>query len=167
MGMLSNEWKYNLEKPCPSCFITAMQGDLQFEDGRSAMTEDGVWLHHAVLYNGLGYTWGSKTDLVCSNTVLSLWLGWPHRIFATGNERTPVRLNDKWKFGIQIDDGDAFSLLYDLVNVGKEKTKVYLVMVSVLYKVVLLYWPLTVNRHMKRCRATHQATNKPAWFGWT
>jgi len=127
MGMLSNEWKHNLEKPCPSCYITAMQGDLQFEDGRSAMVADGVWLHHAVLYNGLGH--GDKSDLVCSNTMLSFWLGWPHRIFATGNERTPVRLNDRWKFGMVVDDSDTFSLLYDLVNVGKETARVYLAMV--------------------------------------
>jgi hypothetical protein len=131
MGMLDNERQYEIAKPCEYCYIVAMQGDLQFEDGRSAMIEDGAWLHHMVLYSGLGWTPGSKTDLVCSNTMLSLWMGWPHRIFASGNERTPVRLNTKYKFGIPVEKEDSFHVLYDLVNVSPKPMKLFVAMVCI------------------------------------
>jgi hypothetical protein len=126
MGMLDNQYAFNIKKPCEECIIVAMQGDLQYEDGRSAFVEDGLWLHHIVLYNGLGWTPGSKTDLVCSNTLLSAFMGWPHRIFASGNERTPVRLNTKYKFGIPIEKPEYFHMLYDLVNAGDKPVKIYI-----------------------------------------
>jgi len=81
-----------------------------------------------VLYTGLGWTPGSKIDLVCSYTLLSAFLGWPHRIFASGNERTPVRLNTKYKFGMAVDSSDNFHVLYDLVNVSPKATKYYIAM---------------------------------------
>ena len=131
MGMLDDMRAFNVPKPCEDCYIVAMQGDLQFEDGTSANIADGAWLHHVVLYTGLGFTPGSKQDLVCSYTMLSGFLGWPHRIFASGNERTPVRLNSKYKYGMSIEKGDYFHLLYDLVNSGSKPIKVYVAIVSI------------------------------------
>jgi hypothetical protein len=128
MGMLDNVYAFNIPKPCDECMVVAMQGDLQYEDGRSAYVEDGAWLHHTVLYNGLGFTPGSKSDLVCSGTLLSGFLGWPHRIFASGNERTPVRLNTKYKFGIPIEKDMYFHMLYDLLNASEKPMKVYIAM---------------------------------------
>jgi len=124
---LDNIWEKYVAKACDECYIVAMQGDLQAEDGRTLNIDSGVWLHHMVMYSGLGWTPGSKTDLVCSNTLLSGFLGWPHRIFASGNERTPVRLNTKFKFGMVVDHSDNFHLLYDLVNMANKPQKVYIV----------------------------------------
>jgi hypothetical protein len=62
--------------------------------------------------------------LVCSQ------LFFPHRIFASGNERVPVRLNGKYKFGYAIDNGDNLHMLYDLVNQSDQEQTYYVVMVS-------------------------------------
>jgi hypothetical protein len=154
MGMLDNEKAFNIPKPCEDCYIVAMQGDLQFEDGTAANVENGAWLHHSVLYSGLGWTPGSKQDLVCSYTLLSAFMGWPHRIFASGNERTPVRLNTKFKYGMSVEKGDYFHLLYDLVNVTPEAVNLYLVMVSI--DIPSLKLVINFHRHMNGYHILHQ-----------
>lgn len=130
MGMIDGKWAFNVETPCNGCYVTAIQADLVDEDGRSANIDRGAWLHHMVIYNGMGFTPGSKQDLVCSGTLLSAFMGWPHRIFASGNERVPIRLNTQYKYGLSIDDHDYFHILYDLVNLSKHDQKYYIQVVS-------------------------------------
>jgi hypothetical protein len=38
----------NLKKPCESCWVTAMQGGLEYADGKIANADTGAWLHHMV-----------------------------------------------------------------------------------------------------------------------
>lgn len=130
MGMIDGKWAFNIETPCNGCYVTAIQADLVDEDGYSANIDRGAWLHHMVLYNGMGFTPGSKQDLVCSGTLLSAFMGWPHRIFASGNERVPIRLNTQYKYGLAIDDHDYFHMLYDLVNLSKKDKTYYIQVVS-------------------------------------
>jgi hypothetical protein len=130
MGMLDNMKIFNQEKPCDECYITAMQADLQYPNGTIANIDTGGWLHHIVLYTSLGWTPGAKKDLICSYTLLSGFMGWPHRIFASGNERTPVRLNHKFKFGIPVDKDEKIHILLDLVNVATVPQNFNVVIVS-------------------------------------
>jgi len=129
MGMLDGKWQFDMKKPCEGCYITAMQADLQYKDGRSANIQDGAWLHHIVIYNGLGFTPGSKKDTVCSGSIYSLGMGYPNRIFAAGNERAAVRLDHTHKYGMPVDVGDKFHLLYDLVNQSDKPQTYYINMV--------------------------------------
>jgi hypothetical protein len=74
-----------------------------------------------VLYNnGAG-----RRDAVC-NTMLT-----PQRVFASGNERTTVRTNGKYKFGIEYGPSDSMGMLYDLMNESKTRQTYYIEMVSV------------------------------------
>lgn len=41
---------WSIAKPCESCWITAMQGGLEFEDGRIANVDSGAWLHRKFDY---------------------------------------------------------------------------------------------------------------------
>jgi hypothetical protein len=128
--MQDGVWTLNAPRPCDDCYITAMEADLQYMDGRSANIDEGAWLHHIVLHNGLGIWPGTKGDIVCSGTVLSLGLPYPHRIFASGNERRIVRLNEKHKFGILVEKGEQFQLIHDILNQGSKDQTYYIVMVS-------------------------------------
>jgi hypothetical protein len=129
-SMVAGTWQYNMEKPCEECFITAMEADLQYEDGKSAHIDDGAWLHHFILYNGLGILPTSKKDLVCSNTLGSFMGGYPHRIFASGNERGGVRLNSNHLYGMQVDKGDMFHLLSDILNQSQQNHTYFIALVS-------------------------------------
>jgi hypothetical protein len=128
--MQDGVWTWNAPKPCEDCYITAMEADLQYPDGRMANIEDGAWLHHIVLHNGMGMWPGTKGDVVCSGTLLSAGLPYPHRIFASGNERRIVRLNEKHKFGIAVEKGEQFQLIHDILNQGSKDQTYYIVMVS-------------------------------------
>lgn len=68
----------NATKPCSDCMITFMQADLTYEDGSYANSNTGMWLHHVVLLSP------SQRDTVCPKS--------PERVFASGNERTPVSI---------------------------------------------------------------------------
>jgi len=37
-----------MKKPCETCWVTAMQGGLEYADGRIANADSGAWLHHMV-----------------------------------------------------------------------------------------------------------------------
>jgi hypothetical protein len=50
-------------------------------------------------------------------------------IFASGNERTPVRTNGKYKYGIEFGAFDSLGMLYDLMNESKEAATYYIEMV--------------------------------------
>jgi hypothetical protein len=129
LGMIEAKFQFWIEKPCTECYITAMQADMEYPDGRTAGTDEGAWLHHVLFYNGMGW-WGGKKDLVCTEKSLNGWVMSPHRIFASGNERVPVRLNRNYKYGHAIDTGDNLHFLYDIANQSLQPQTYYIVMVS-------------------------------------
>lgn len=72
----------NARAPCEDCLIIWMQAGLEYLDGTDASVEDGMWLHHTVLYNE------ARTALQnCDKSNRR------QRFFASGNERTAVDLS--------------------------------------------------------------------------
>jgi hypothetical protein len=69
--------------PCTNCFLTGAEVDLVFEDGRSANLDNGVMLHHIVVFNS------GRPDATCAPDTPIGSLG--ERFFAAGNERTAGR----------------------------------------------------------------------------
>jgi hypothetical protein len=75
---------------------------------------------------------GGKRDLVCGDSLKqTVLLGAAHRFFASGNERPAVRLNGKYQYGVSVDTGDQFTMLYDLVNQSKQPQTYYIQMVRI------------------------------------
>lgn len=111
-----------------------MQADLQFQNGTTANIAEGAWLHHIVLLNndkannGMG-TLEGKHDLVCTGQKSVFGNVYPQRIFASGNERTSIRLNNHFKYGMAVDAKDQFNLIYDLVNQNNVPQTYYIAMV--------------------------------------
>ncbi|RDI85797.1 hypothetical protein Vi05172_g3971 [Venturia inaequalis] len=115
MGMLENKDIRNITKPCSDCYITAYEAGLEDEAGKSVNTNDGAWLHHIVMYQaGSG-----ERDLVCP-------LQPAKRTFASGNERTPIRVSADGKYGIKVGATSRFSLLYDVVNESDKPVSYYI-----------------------------------------
>ncbi|KAK3080327.1 hypothetical protein LTS18_002414 [Coniosporium uncinatum] len=110
MQMIENEPYFTNQMPCQNCFITAMEANLEDDAGKTININEGAWLHHMVLYlRGL-----DRRDLICGRLTAAGIGG--QRIFASGNERNPVRLNTKGDYGLKVDNDDKITLLYDLVN---------------------------------------------------
>lgn len=57
----------------------------------------------------------------------------PQRIFASGNERTPVRTNGNFKYGIQFTTGDSLGMIYDLMNESDKAQEYYIEMVRLIF----------------------------------
>ncbi|NJP31812.1 hypothetical protein [Micromonospora thermarum] len=113
MGGTGNRLAFNIEKPCTDCMVTAIKPNLVYEDGRNANINTGPMLHHAVI-GQLG-----EPDLVCRLGGLG-----PKRLFSSGNERTPVTLPAG--YGLRIDSGDRWSMVYDLMNHAHQERTVYI-----------------------------------------
>lgn len=71
-----------LSFPCSDCIVTGLVGDLEFEDGSSANAHTGMWLHHTLLVSV------GRQDETCDEDIGLA------RIWASGNERTPVDLTN-------------------------------------------------------------------------
>jgi hypothetical protein len=79
--------------PCTSCYVTAMEAAIRYPDGTEANVDTGAWLHHIALFgSGAGG--------------MSLW--------AAGNERPTLRLNNKEKFGLEFPS--MYMLMIDLMT---------------------------------------------------
>jgi hypothetical protein len=112
-----------LEKPCKSCFITAIQGGLEFEDGTPAHVNHGAVLQHLTIYNG------NVRDLVCQSWKIAL----PNRVYATGNEREVARVNPGGsKFGLNMTPDDWYSSRFEIMNEGSKNMTVYVTQVRML-----------------------------------
>ncbi|KAF1989519.1 hypothetical protein K402DRAFT_391095 [Aulographum hederae CBS 113979] len=107
---------------------------------------------------------GSGMDTVCPIE--------PQRIFASGNERTPVRMNNKQKYGIKINPIDTFNLIYDLINDGKEDRDFYIAMTYEVtndpsYKPVTMAWiDVTGNcgiSYVMPRQGKYTLSNAPMW----
>jgi hypothetical protein len=115
----------NVQRPCKSCYIVALQADLQHADGRSANINQGAWLHHAILTT---LVQGAQQDWVCPNTNRSDE-GPAYRFFASGNERTTIRLNSKYKYGLNFPDDEMFHLAVEIMNQSHRNETFYVSMV--------------------------------------
>ncbi|MEV4490487.1 hypothetical protein AB0K04_10270 [Micromonospora coxensis] len=113
MGTTGNRLTLNIEKPCEQCMVTAIKPNLVYGDGSNANINTGPMLHHAVI-GQLG-----EPDLVCRLGGLG-----PKRVFSSGNERTPVTLPAG--YGMRIDRGDRWSMVYDLMNHAHQEKTVYI-----------------------------------------
>ncbi|RZU53368.1 hypothetical protein EV385_5289 [Krasilnikovia cinnamomea] len=113
MGSTGNQLAFNVEKPCTDCMVTAIRPNLVYEDGSTANVNTGPMLHHAVI-GQLG-----EPDLVCRLGGLG-----PKRVFSSGNERTPVTLPAG--YGMRVDRGDRWTMVFDLMNHAHEEKTVYL-----------------------------------------
>jgi Stress up-regulated Nod 19 len=119
-----------IAKPCEECFIGAFQNALEFEDGTDAMANSGMYLHHFVIVNE------NKPDWLCGLRAGGLFR--PQFIYNGGNERPPVRLNSKDKFGMRIDKEDRFNALGEIMNMSNKTQTVY---TTIIYEVVPIDTP--------------------------
>ncbi|HTC82647.1 MAG TPA: hypothetical protein VK848_14020 [Acidimicrobiia bacterium] len=81
--------------PCTNCFLTGTQVDLVFEDGRSANLDNGLMLHHIVVFNS------GRPDATCGPDTPIGSLG--ERFFAAGNERTSGALPPGFGYHYGVD----------------------------------------------------------------
>jgi hypothetical protein len=114
-------------------------------------------------YNGMGVLPTAKTDLVCGDSLLYRGtLAAAHRIFASGNERAAVRLNTRYRYGMQIDYDDQFHMLYDLMNESNQPQTYYVEVVRTSRKS-----QTDLSRPMNGCRPAAPGTSPREWSGWT
>jgi hypothetical protein len=79
--------------PCGGkCYVTAMEATIRYPGGAEANVDTGSWMHHIALF-GSGAGGGS--------------------IWAAGNERPTLRLNEQKKFGL--DFPSQFMLIVDMM----------------------------------------------------
>jgi len=116
-----------VQGPCTGCVVTAMEATIRYPDGKEANVDTGAWLHHIALF-GSGAGGGS------------LW--------AAGNERPTIRLNNQKKYGLEFPS--AFMLMIDLMtedvkpkNLTLEITYEHMPKTSG-YKGATMYW-LTIG----------------------
>jgi hypothetical protein len=119
-----------IHKPCDECFLGAFQGGLEYEDGSEANVDTGMYMHHFVVVNEV------KPDWLCGLRVGGMTR--PQWIYNSGNERPPVRLNTKYKFGMRVDKKDRFSALTEIMNMSNETKTVY---TTTIYEVIPINTP--------------------------
>lgn len=107
----SNQTLTDVQKPCEDCHITGFEPNLVYEDGTNANVDTGPMLHHMVMSDT------TATDVTCG-----VWPG--QRFFAAGNERVGNTLPSG--YGMRVDRGDQWNILYDLMNHAHEQKTVYL-----------------------------------------
>jgi hypothetical protein len=74
----------NMTLPCRDCYITGFQAELAFPNGTIANANNGMILHHAILYNA------NRRDVSCSTLERGI-----ERNFGAGNERGIVDLTQQ------------------------------------------------------------------------
>jgi hypothetical protein len=122
--------------PCTACYITAMEPSIRYGANLTspeANVDTGAWLHHIALFGpGAGGA--------------SIW--------AAGNERPTIRLNEKYKYGLDLS---VFTMMVDLMSEDSKPKPVYLFinfeyipkMKATGYKTATMYW-LTVGEPAAR-----------------
>ena len=121
-GMIHNQLKLAVARPCTDCYITSFKPDLVYADGTRANLDTGPMLHHFVLTS----QW--RRDATCGNA----WLGLAgERFFASGNERTAISFPAG--YGYRVRWYDSWNLLVDLMNHSTISKTVY-VQLTVTYR---------------------------------
>jgi hypothetical protein len=106
MGMITNQFRLNVAKPCTNCYITGMRAGLIDASGRSVNVNTGQWLHHMVLLNS------GATSIGCAGHLGGEWF------FASGNERTPLDLTRSGSYGYPVRSTETWQLIADLMNMA-------------------------------------------------
>jgi hypothetical protein len=113
-GMIHNQLRFGVSRPCADCYVTSFTPDLVYADGSRANLNTGPMLHHAV------WTSQFRRDATCGNTLLGLA---GERFFASGNERTPIRMPAG--YGYRVRWYDSWNMLVDLMNHSTTSKTVY------------------------------------------
>jgi hypothetical protein len=116
MGTVPNQNRVipQIDTPCSDCFITSVVPHLVYADGSNADMDTGVMMHHLVIVEP------GKTDVTCGRTQGIGAAG--RRIFASGNERTPITLPDG--FGFKVDQ-ERWAGIIELMNHSDQPKTVY------------------------------------------
>jgi len=104
----------SVPKPCADCWITGVEPRVVYPDGSRADMDSGVMLHHLVIAEP------GQADVTCARTDGVGALG--RRIFASGNERTPIALPAG--FGFKVDPGRWVGVI-ELMNHSTTPRTVY------------------------------------------
>jgi hypothetical protein len=144
-GLLYNQPVINFKKPCDDCLVTYLKPGLITLDGKNADTDQGLWLHHMVMFNEGPGRW----DATCRDAPISL----PHtgvqtsakkseRMFASGNERTTfsTTLNETVKAGYYLKPTDKMHMIIDLMNLNEPRKDVYVTLTFETLKGDLSEW---------------------------
>jgi hypothetical protein len=130
-GMVWNLPVKDVQQPCKDCFITKIGAGLEYQDGKDANIDTGLWLHHMVaLSQGTG-----RSDPTCGAAGFSL----PHvavgaspanaeRFFASGNERTELSPDPAAHVGYKVNSGDRWHLIMELMNQNIQAKQVWFTM---------------------------------------
>jgi hypothetical protein len=113
-GMIHNQLRFGVQRPCLDCFITSFTPDLVYGDGSRATMATGPMLHHAV------WTSQFQRDATCGSTLLGLA---GERFFASGNERTAIAFPAG--YGYRVRWYDSWNMLIDLMNHSTTSKTVY------------------------------------------
>lgn len=113
-GMIQNQLRLAVPRPCLDCYITSFAPDLVYGDGSRATMATGAMLHHFVLTSQF------RGDATCGSTLLGLA---GERFFASGDERTSVAFPDG--YGYRVRWYDSWNLLVDLMNHSSSAQTVY------------------------------------------
>jgi hypothetical protein len=113
-GMIENQLRLAVQRPCLDCYITSFTPDLVFADGTRATMDRGAMLHHVVFGNQF------RTDATCGGSWLGL-LG--ERFFASGDERTVAAFPSG--YGYRVRWYDSWNMLAELMNMSIDPLTVY------------------------------------------
>lgn len=107
-AVISNTVLTQLPPPCRDCYLTAVDFDLVYGDGRAANYDTGAMLHHHVMFNS------AENDPTCGRFDPGVgFLG--RRILAAGNERTSGAFPRG--FGYRVGANDWWSGIFEIMNV--------------------------------------------------
>jgi hypothetical protein len=98
------------ESPCKNCYVTGIQYTSKYDNGSEIITMDGIWMHHCVM---------SSLTRAQSYTPLG-----PNILWAGGNERPTLRLNTRYKYGL--DWPLNFNFLIEYMSSIQQDTNVSL-----------------------------------------
>jgi hypothetical protein len=114
-GMISNEIRFNVARPCTGCKLIAIDPELvDASTGREVNVRTGPMLHHFL------FAASGKTDLTCPGTGSGA-LG--QRFFASGNERTAIDI-ERLPYGYEVGSRDTWNMDVDLMNWSTETRNV-------------------------------------------
>jgi len=116
MGMIENNFAFNVARPCSNCFITGMQAGLLNDQGAPANVNTGLWLHHMVMFDN------ARQDVTCPGLGVGTF---GQRFFSSGNERTPTKTNESF-YGYRQGSNDNWTLIYDLMNLNAAPKQAYI-----------------------------------------
>lgn len=115
-AVISNTILTQLPPPCRDCYLTSVDFDLVYQDGRSANYDTGAMLHHHVMFDS------TEEDPTCSRFGGPIG-GAGKRIFASGNERTSGSFPRG--FGYYIDNEDWWTGIFEIMNLVEQPQTVW------------------------------------------